>query len=331
MLRIYSPTGSEGALVDFLVKWANKNGFKAYKDDVGNLIAEKGANYREKEILLVGHVDTVPGMPPVRMEGKRLYGRGAVDAKAPLACFLEAAAAVDKKRIIVIGAVDEEGDSKGARNLLGKFKPKHIIVGEPSGWSNLNIGYKGSINLFYSHVQRKEHSSNSNPNCQERAVMFFNELSNYCQKFNIGRTLFKQLGIKLIAINSEDDGLNERVKMRINIRAPIGFEIEDLKKFAEEKKNKAIVDYSEFEEPVLVDKQNKVISAFIRSIRALGGEVRFKLKTGTSDMNILQKYKVPLVTYGPGDSSLEHTPDECLDLDEYEKAVKILSLVLKNL
>ena len=40
--------------------------------------------------MLLGHIDTVPGRVPVRREGGRLYGRGAVDAKGPLACFVAA-------------------------------------------------------------------------------------------------------------------------------------------------------------------------------------------------------------------------------------------------
>ncbi|MBU1199263.1 MAG: [LysW]-lysine hydrolase [Nanoarchaeota archaeon] len=335
MVNIYSPTGSEGELVDFLVNWANKNGFKAYKDEVGNFIAEKGeqSEKNKKEILMVGHVDTVAGNIPVKVKDGKLYGRGSVDAKAPLACFLEAASKFDNDncRLVVVGAIDEEGESKGARNILGKYSPDYIIVGEPSGWSNMNIGYKGSINLFYNAKQDKEHSSRSSMNCNERAVMFFNELRAYFEDFNQEKNLFNQLGIKLISINSNDDGFNESVEMKINIRIPVGFDIEQLKNFVEQKKDDAAVDYSRFEKPVKAGKDNKLVSGFIKAIREAGGEPKFKLRTGTSDMNILQDYDVPIVTYGPGDASLEHTPDECLDLEEYDKSVRIMSSVLQQL
>ncbi len=327
MVEIYSPTGSEEKLVDFLVLWANNNGFRAYKDEVGNLIAEKGTG---REILLVGHVDTISGEIKVRIQDRKLHGRGAVDAKGALACFLEAAKAVDRGRIVVIGAVDEEGDSKGARNILNKFNPEYIIVGEPSGWSNLNIGYKGTINLYYMDENEKEHGSSLGPNCYEEAIDFYYRLKTFCESFNHERSLFEQLGIKLSAINSRDDGFNEYIEMAVNFRIPVGFSLKGLKNFVDENKGKAHINYSSVEKPVRVDKGNKLVSGFIRAIRSVGKEVKFKLKSGTSDMNLLQDYKVPIVTYGPGDFRLEHSPNEYLDLDEYEKAITILERVLEG-
>ncbi|UCG68111.1 MAG: M20/M25/M40 family metallo-hydrolase [Thermoplasmata archaeon] len=60
-------------------------------------------------------------------------------------------------------------------------------------------------------------------------------------------------------------------------------------------------------------------------------KVKFKLKSGTSDMNVPQEYHVPMIIYGPGDFRLEHTPNEYLDMDEYEKAIQILQRVLEEL
>jgi LysW-gamma-L-lysine carboxypeptidase len=75
------------------------------------------------------------------------------------------------------------------------------------------------------------------------------------------------------------------------------------------------------------------VKAFLPAIRAEGGEPVFKVKTGTADMNTFVKAfpEVPIVSYGPGDSNLDHTPEEHLDLDELEKAVKVLTNVLVQL
>jgi len=299
MLECYSPTSHESNLVDFLIKWANNNGFQAYKDRVGNFIAKKG---KGKEILLVGHVDTVPGEIPVRIDGNKLFGRGAVDAKGPLACFLEASKDVSKCKIIIVGAVDEEGDSKGAKNILNKFNPQYIIVGEPSGWSNINIGYKGRLNIFYENKKSKEHTSTPNSNCYEESIEFYNKIKNYCEKFNSGKKLFEQIGVKILSINTNNDNFTDKVTLQLNLRIPVGFDIKDIK-----------------------------ISIFIGAIRAVGGEPKFKLKMGTSDMNILQKYMTPILTYGPGDSNLDHTPDEHINLEEYKKSVNILKNVLEKI
>lgn len=328
MLDHYSPTGYENNLVVFLINWANKNGFKAYRDKVGNFIAEKGEG---KETLLVGHVDTVPGEIPVRIEGNNLFGRGAVDAKGPLACFLEASSKVSKGKIVVVGAVDEEGDSKGAKNVLNKFNPEYIIVGEPSGWNNINIGYKGRLNIFYTNKKNKEHASSPNSNCYEEIIEFYNKIKEYCEEFNRGKRLFDQLGIKIISINTNNDDFTDKATIKINLRMPVGFEMKDIKKFIKENKKDAIVTYSSYEEAVKVNKNNKLVSVFIGAIRAAGGEPKFKLKMGTSDMNILQKYEVPILTYGPGDSTLDHTPNEHINLDDYAKSVIILKNALEKI
>jgi LysW-gamma-L-lysine carboxypeptidase len=47
-------------------------------------------------------------------------------------------------------------------------------------------------------------------------------------------------------------------------------------------------------------------------------------------MNVVAPiWKCPVVAYGPGDSSLDHTPNEHLELDEYWKAVNVLEHTLR--
>ncbi|MFN2201675.1 MAG: acetyl-lysine deacetylase, partial [Caldilineaceae bacterium] len=55
------------------------------------------------------------------------------------------------------------------------------------------------------------------------------------------------------------------------------------------------------------------------------------VKTGTSDMNIVGPiWNCPIVAYGPGDSSFDHTPDEHIEVEEYLRAVGLLSDVLSR-
>lgn len=331
MVEIYSPTGQEEELVNFLVGWAGDNGLRARKDEVGNLVAHLGPGEEGSGVLLVGHVDTVPGRIPVRVEDNVLYGRGSVDAKGPMASFLQAALASGRENVTVIGVVEEEGDSKGAKYIVDKYDPEFIVVGEPSGWSNINIGYKGRINVRYNLEKGKEHTSRSEANCYEEGIKFFQSLRDYAADYNQGKSLFGQLGLKLTGINGEDDGLTERIRMTLNFRTPLGFDMDGLRARVEALAGEAEVDYSDHEEAVKVSKANPLVSSFLRSIRGNGGEPSFKLKTGTSDMNVLAAYGVPMVTYGPGDSNLDHTPNEHLPLDEYEKAVQVLTGVLKDL
>ena len=72
--------------------------------------------------------------------------------------------------------------------------------------------------------------------------------------------------------------------------------------------------------------------ALTGSIRSAGGTPSFVYKTGSADLNIVAPaWKCPAVVYGPGDSALDHTPDEHLSLDEYGKAVTVLVAALQKL
>ena len=102
-----------------------------------------------REIVLLGHIDTVPGFPRVTIRGDKLYGRGAVDAKGPLAAFVTAAGMVGPIpgwRIVVVGAVEEESaTAKGARYIASKRSPDMAVIGEPTGWQRMALGYKGRL------------------------------------------------------------------------------------------------------------------------------------------------------------------------------------------
>jgi LysW-gamma-L-lysine carboxypeptidase len=142
----YSPSGAERPAVEWLVARMQSLGFdRAFIDDAGNAVGMLGDGPRQ--VILLGHIDTVPGEIAVRVEDGQLYGRGSVDAKAPLACFTDAVAhtgALPGWQFVVIGAVEEERDSQGARFVAPRYQPDFAIIGEPNRWDRVSLGYKGS-------------------------------------------------------------------------------------------------------------------------------------------------------------------------------------------
>ena len=77
------------------------------------------------------------------------------------------------------------------------------------------------------------------------------------------------------------------------------------------------------------EKNTPLVRAFLAAIRDGGGRPRFVLKTGTSDMNVVGPvWGCPICSYGPGDSALDHTPDERISLSEYLQSIEILKAVL---
>ena len=72
--------------------------------------------------------------------------------------------------------------------------------------------------------------------------------------------------------------------------------------------------------------------SFLAAIRAQNdpdAKPSFVVKTGTSDMNVVAPaWRCPILAYGPGDSRLDHTPDEHVALEEYWRAVLVLERAL---
>src|SRR5256714_11432362 len=115
LVAIPSVSRGEADAVEWLVARMRERGFRSSVDAAGNAIGEIGEG--PVHVVLLGHIDTVPGEIPVRVEDGELVGRGAVDAKGPLAAFVAAASEpVAGLRVTVVGAVEEESPtSKVAR------------------------------------------------------------------------------------------------------------------------------------------------------------------------------------------------------------------------
>ena len=334
MLEIYSPTGEEEEISNYLTAKFRQCGFRAYQDGVGNVIGHIGQG--EKEILLLGHMDTVGGFLPVRQEDGQLWGRGSVDAKGSLATFICAAlraAETANVRIGVIGVVEEETSSKGARSILVDLGPDYVIIGEPSHWEHITIGYKGRLLVRYLLSSRVRHSSAEGPSASERAVEFWNRLVAYVDEINGGeRNRFHTLDPYLRRISSTEGAFAEEVVMDISLRVPFGVDVAAFKEKVRSFAGDAAVGFSGEDAPYKSDKRNPLVRAFLRSIRAHDGHPVFKIKLGTSDMNTVGPvWKCPIVAYGPGDSSLDHTPEEHLIIEEYYRAIDVLTQVLTTL
>jgi LysW-gamma-L-lysine carboxypeptidase len=330
MVSIYSPTNRESRLAEYMVKTMNENGFQSHIDEIGNAVGIMGEG--PEEILLVGHLDTVPGEIPVRVDDGVLHGRGSVDAKGPLAAMICAASGLERtaRRIVVIGVVDEEGDSSGAKFLLDKYDPGCVIIGEPSGWDAVAIGYKGCLRMQYVIEELNRHTGTPDPNPAEKGVEFWNELNDYCSA-QFGDSDFDSLSPRLVSFKTDNDGLRTRVEMQIDVRVPPTSNLGEIKDNIEQLGTGDLHWLSE-EAPIVSSKNSFLTRAFVSAIREEDGSPTYKKKLGTSDMNVLgNHWDVPIVAYGPGDSKLDHTPDERLSLEDYSTSIRVLRSVLSNL
>ena len=332
MVEIPSLSGEESVLAGFVVEAMQSLGFRATVDPAGNAVGILGEG--PTEIVLLGHLDTVPGAIPVRIEDGKLYGRGSVDAKGPLATFITAAARsgpLPGKRIVVVGATEEEAaSSRGARYAAQVFKPSHCIIGEPSGARAVTIGYKGRIVLAYEARRATSHSAAPGGSVLEEGVEFWARIKRWAEAFNTDKIMFDRLDPALREIRSDNDGLEEAIALRASIRIPLGLTPEEVRGQVEGLNDGAgRLRFWGADLPFRAEKNTPLVRAFLKAIREEGLDPAFKVKSGTSDMNVVGTvWRCPILAYGPGDSSLDHTPQEHLDLAEYQQAIAILARVL---
>jgi LysW-gamma-L-lysine carboxypeptidase len=360
LVERYSPSGQERGVVQWLVERMGGLGFgKAFMDEAGNALGVMGNGPRQ--VVLLGHIDTVPGEIKVAItpdpsptgRGELLYGRGAVDAKGPLACFVDAVAqagALEGWQFVVIGAVDEERNSLGARHVVGQYQPDFAIIGEPNNWDRVALGYKGSAWADVTVRQGQTHTASGEQTAAEAAIEVWSAVKAFSEQFNSGKQrAFDKLLPTLRKMDSGEDGFEQWAQLRVGVRLPVEMtpdewygELEKtLKVFAKHLRSDAkgvetfrvLVERIGYSVPAWeCEKNSLLVRAFLNGIRQEGGTPRFVYKTGTADLNVVAPvWRCPAVVYGPGDSALDHTPNEHLSLDEYKRAVSVLIGTLRKL
>ncbi len=337
LVEIPSLSDEEPPAVEELCRQMEARGFKVEIDAAGNAVGAIGSG--TKRAVLLGHIDTVPGHIPVRIENGELWGRGAVDAKGPLCTFVAAAAAAAPRlntTVTVVGAVGEERlGSPGAKAVARWATPDFCVIGEPSGWDAVCLGYRGTLGFHYEVRQPSRHSAGPGESTGEQAIAFWNALVAELDAMNVASgaaTGFATIAPALREMRSGNSGLRDEAMMSIGLRLPPGVDTDRLQERLHELAAPAVIEVNGVQAGFRSPKQSPLVPPFLRAIRAAGGTPRFTLKLGTSDMTIVgPAWNCPMVTYGPGDASLDHTPEERIDLDDYGRAIRILSDVLVSL
>ena len=147
----------EAAIAQFARDWFRGLGVNAWLEEVApgrpNALAQVG-NPDGPTLIFCAHVDTVSAagmtIPPYepRLEGRRVYGRGAYDMKGGAAAAMAAAAALQRSdlpgRVLVALVVDEEHSSIGADDIVARHKADACIITEPTE-GRLILSHKGFV------------------------------------------------------------------------------------------------------------------------------------------------------------------------------------------
>lgn len=347
-----SVSGDEQNAAEVFVHHASALGLEAYIDEAGNAIARRSTiandthDHRAVQIALLGHIDTVSGYIRVRTEGGDLYGRGSVDAKGPLCAMLIAASRVDLPEGVdlrVAGAVGEEtSGSIGARHLTSRWKPDACIIAEPSGFDGVTLGYKGRLLMTARATCPNTHTAGQQPSAGDQIHALWQRILKRVLDFNDGIDRgFDQLQATLRELASTSNGLEQHARLEAGFRLPPALGPQQLIKILHDIRNTHQSAHPElridltFEGPEVAhstDRSDPVVRALSGAIRAQGHRPRPKLKTGTADLNVVAPiWQCPIAAYGPGDSALDHTPNEHINLDEYHTSIEILTHAIESL
>ena len=350
LLGIFSPSGKEESIADFLVEKMKQLGFRVRKDGIGNVIGEIGEG--EPTILLCGHMDTVAGHVPLRLEKDKIYARGAVDAKGPLAAMVIAAATVAQDqafnaKIIVASVVEEEATSRGVKHLIKDgVSADYAIFGEPSGVGNITIGYKGNLHVRINCKTETGHSSTPwlYDNALDKAYELWQQIQNSLPPVETQKSPFYAVTACLTKMTggTATSVIPFESEIHIDLRVPPPFTsaqvFNNTKKVIDQYKadNPQVqvkVAIEDSNEPFEVNKSSPLVKALSASIRkVLKTPATLLRKTGTGDMNILGRaMNAPIVTYGPGDSHLDHTKDEHIIISEYLAGIEVYKETLLKL
>lgn len=334
LIQQYSPTGQVAGAVNRLQSRMRDLSFDhAYTDPMGNIVGIKGSGSRQ--IVLLGHIDTVPGEIEVKLEGNLLYGRGSVDAKGSLSAFIDAVdnVYVDKDwQLVVVGAMDEEGESQGARYVSKMFQPEFAIIGEPSQWNRVTLGYKGVQNAELSVSSPQMHSSKGE-SANDVLLASWQTLLARVNAYNLDKSMFEQISPTVLDMTFYNDSFTTQAKLFVSTRLPEAVSPQAwIQDWLGSLPNVDLESIGQGIHAYKASKNTELTRAFIAAIRAAEGKTAYVVKSGTSDFNIVAPvWNCPIVAYGPGSSDLDHTPNEHINLDDYWQAVLVLKNVLLRL
>lgn len=318
LLAIESLTGRESAAVEFVARWFVSRGWNVHVQEVSGGRGNVWASRKRGEVALSTHLDTVPPFFPPRLDGDRLYGRGACDAKGIVAAMMTAADHLvqsGEERVDVLLVVGEEKGSDGARAANGlSATSRYLINGEPTE-SKLATGAKGSLRVMVRTRGREAHSAY--PHLGVSAIDPLIELLPSVRKLKLPKD--DVLGETTVNIGTIRGGTEANViagQAEAEIMFRLVSDVEPIKRALEKWANgKAELEWGSH----IPHQYFHTVSGFDVAPVAY-----------TSDIPLLGRWGTPLL-FGPGSISVAHTPDEHVSVPELRTSVETYERLVHTL
>ncbi len=314
-----------------------------------NIIARCRMPGAKRTLLFEAHQDTVPidhmTIEPfgARIEGDRLYGRGACDIKGGMAAMLAAFARLAREKppgaanLVMACTVDEEFTFRGVLELMKRGVPADMaVVAEPT---DLNIvhAHKGVVRWHLATSGRSCHSSRPEKgiNALYRMGRLLVAIERYADKLRAGRA-DPLLGPATLSVGRIEGGTSvntvpDRCQIEIDRRLLPGEDPQaapaQLLAFLEQEG----IDFPVTSAPPWMSKcalnpelSGELVGLLGRAIDAVKGSHKVEAVAYGTDASTIAERGIPAVVFGPGDIGRAHTCDEWVPLGEVEQASEIL-------
>jgi succinyl-diaminopimelate desuccinylase len=315
------------AAAGFVLGWLEARGIAVRARDFHGLpvISAEVGSGGGPTLVLHGHLDVVPAREEQfhpRVEGDRLYGRGAYDMKGGLAammCALHDVAAQDGVRVRFLCAPDEESedlDRRATESLVREgFAGDFAITGEPT---DLQVGVQAKGVLFCRIVVHGLAAHGSTPWLGDNAVLKAVDVFRRIETLPFSREsseLFDRPSISLGRIEGGDaiNKVPDSCTMLVDIRyLPHQDPAEILGQIAAF--DDIDVTQSFARVPAYVSRSNPYVEALVSAVgRITAGASTSVGRDGASDAVCFLEAGIPAVEFGPAGAG-HHGPDEWVSL-----------------
>jgi len=318
LLAISSLSSNEGAVVDFVSRWLIARKWNVTVQEVSKGRGNVWASRNGGGVTFSTHLDTVPPHIAPRLQGDKLYGRGACDAKGIAAAMLAAAdrlVTAGEERIDLLFVVGEEQGSDGARAANNLAATSRFLVnGEPTE-SKLASGAKGSLRVIVRTRGREAHSAY--PHLGESAIEPMMKLLPTIHDLPLPSD--DLLGITTVNVGTIRGGTGANIvpaHCEAELMVRLVSDVEPVKKMVKEwAKGRAEIEFGS----TIPAQHFHLVPGFETAPMAY-----------TSDIPLLSRWGTPLL-FGPGSIHVAHTPDEFIDVSELRASVDSYEKIARHL
>jgi acetylornithine deacetylase len=333
----------EAELGRFVAAWLEERGVEVEVEELApsrvNVVGRVRGRGEGRSLMLNAHLDTVGlggpdgGLEP-RIDGRRLYGRGAYDMKASLAAImLVAAAAVTDPLdgdLIVTAVADEEAFSIGSERIAAKLRTDGAIVAEPTEL-RAAVAHRGFVWLEVETRGRAAHGSRHDLGIDAIAKMgpilvALDELEARFRDEGERHPLLGRASVhaSLIEGGQELSTYPERCIVKVERRTLPGETVEEVERELAALAPGAEVRTVFSREPLETPRDSAILNALLANAqRILEAAPEIVGVPFWTDAALFAAAGIPTVVFGPGGEGA-HAEVEWVDLDSVEQLVGIL-------